>query len=105
MLIMRAMNPESNPESTQSPGAGPQSRPLFRPHEGRILTGTAAGIAAHLGVDPTIIRVLFAVLAVMGGAGVPLYVAAWLLIPEEGTDRPIAADPIDRARFTLGGAS
>ena len=70
-----------------------------------MLTGTAAGIASHLGMDPTIIRVLFVVLAVMGGAGIPLYLAAWLLIPEEGAERSIAADLIEHARFTFGGAS
>ena len=69
-----------------------------------MLTGTAAGIAAHLGIDPTLVRVLFCVLAFMGGAGIPLYLVAWLLIPEEGTDRPIAADLIDHARFTFGGS-
>jgi phage shock protein C len=69
-----------------------------------MLTGTAAGIASHLGVDPTVVRVGFVVLALLGGAGVPLYLAAWLLIPEEG-ERPIAQDLIEHARVTFGRAS
>jgi phage shock protein PspC (stress-responsive transcriptional regulator) len=50
-----------------------------------MLAGVAAGIARYLGVDVTVVRIVFAVLAVVGGAGVPLYLAGWLLIPEEGS--------------------
>lgn len=93
-----------NPESSQNPGTGDPVRPLVRPREGGMLTGTAAGIASHLGVDPTIVRVGFVVLSVLGGAGVPLYLAAWLLIPEDG-ERPIAEDLIEHARLAFGRAS
>jgi phage shock protein PspC (stress-responsive transcriptional regulator) len=55
-----------------------------------MLAGVAAGIARYLDVDVTIVRILFAVLAVMGGAGVPIYLAGWLLIPEEGAEQSIA---------------
>jgi phage shock protein PspC (stress-responsive transcriptional regulator) len=64
-----------------------------------MLTGTAAGIASHFDLDPTIVRVVFVVLALTGGLGLALYVAAWLLLPEEGTGRPMAADLLDHARF------
>ena len=69
------------------------SQPLERPLEGRMLGGVAAGIADFLGVDPTIVRIVFAVLTVIGGgAGVVLYLAGWLLIPEEGRDQSMASD-------------
>jgi phage shock protein PspC (stress-responsive transcriptional regulator) len=55
-----------------------------------MLAGVAAGIARYLGVDVTVVRIVFAVLAVVGGAGVPLYLAGWLLIPEEGSSQSIA---------------
>jgi phage shock protein C len=38
----------------------------------------------------TIVRVAFAVFTFLGGAGVPAYLACWLLIPEEGSDQSIA---------------
>jgi phage shock protein PspC (stress-responsive transcriptional regulator) len=66
------------------------SQQLSRPIEDRMLAGVAAGLARYLGVDVTIIRILIAVLSVVGGAGVPLYIACWLLIPEEGSDESIA---------------
>ena len=70
-----------------------QSRPqpLRRPTSDRMIAGVAAGIANYLGADVTIIRIVLAVLTVMGGAGVPVYLAGWLLIPEEGSDQSIAS--------------
>lgn len=68
------------------------SAPLFRPVQDRMLAGVAAGIARYLGVDVTIVRILLAVLTVVGGAGVPIYLAGWLLIPDEGADQSIASD-------------
>ena len=59
-----------------------------------MLGGVAAGIARYLSVDVTVVRIIFAVLAIMGGAGIPLYLAGWLLIPEEGAQQSIASDLI-----------
>ena len=69
-------------------------QPLRRSSSDRMLTGTAAGIARYLNVDPTLVRIGFAVLTVMGGAGIPLYLAGLLLIPEEGHDESIVSDLI-----------
>ena len=63
---------------------------LRRPAQGRMLAGVAAGIANYLDVDVTAVRIILAVLAVVGGAGVPIYLLAWLLIPEEGSEQSIA---------------
>src|SRR2546430_11743129 len=64
------------------------------PVQDRMLGGVAAGIARYLSVDVTVVRIVFAVLAIMGGAGIPLYLAGWLLIPEEDTEQSIASDLI-----------
>src|ERR1700727_153241 len=64
---------------------------LIRPVRGRMLTGVAAGVADYFGVDPTLIRIALAV----AGPGVPLYLAGWLLIPDEGARQSVAADVID----------
>jgi signal transduction histidine kinase len=53
--------------------------PAFAPSaEGRALAGVCAGIARTLGVDPTLVRLVFAVLALAGGAGIVLYLALWV---------------------------
>jgi phage shock protein PspC (stress-responsive transcriptional regulator) len=68
------------------------SRELRRPIQDRMLAGVAAGIADYVGIDPTIVRIVLAVLVFAGGAGVPVYLAGWLLIPEEGADASIASE-------------
>ena len=44
------------------------------------------GLATFFDLDVTHVRIAFVVLAIIGGAGLPLYLAAWVLIPEEGSD-------------------
>jgi phage shock protein PspC (stress-responsive transcriptional regulator) len=66
--------------------------PLFRPVQDRMVAGVAAGVARYLGVDVTIVRIILALLTVVGGAGVPIYLAGWLLIPDEGATQSIASE-------------
>ena len=75
--------------------AEPERTALCRPIHDRMLTGVAAGLAEYFGVDVTIVRVAFVVLTVVGGAGIPLYLAGLLLIPEEGSDQSIAGSIIE----------
>jgi len=92
--------PQDSTDQTTDDTTGPQgpsyahSPALFRPVRGRMLAGVAAGAADYFGVDPTIVRIALAVLAV-AGPGVPLYLAGWLLIPDEGARQSVAADFID----------
>jgi phage shock protein PspC (stress-responsive transcriptional regulator) len=69
-------------------------QPLYRPTSGRMIAGVAAGIAQYLGVDVAVVRIVLAVLAFVGGAGVPIYIAGWLLIPDEGASQSIASELI-----------
>ena len=56
------------------------------------LAGLCGGVAEHWQVDPVLVRVGWALLALTGGVGVIVYVAGWLLIPLEGQDRSVADD-------------
>ena len=62
---------------------------LRRSVDGRTFGGVAAGLATFFGLDVTHVRIAFVVLALLGGAGLPLYLAGWVLIPEEGSDTVI----------------
>jgi len=62
---------------------------LERPRDGRMALGVCAGVAKHFNLDPTLVRVVFAVVTFLGGVGVLAYVAGFLLIPEEGEEQPI----------------
>ena len=95
------VNPEA-PTTDQSDsrpeppfGWGPERPALRRPFEDRMLAGVAAGLARYVGVDVTIVRIAFVVLTVVGGAGIPLYLAGLLLIPEEGSNQSIAGSLIE----------
>jgi phage shock protein C len=71
---------------------------LYRPARDRMLAGVASGVARYLGIDATVVRIIFALLAVVGGLGVPLYLAGWLLIPDEESGQSIASTLIDSAQ-------
>jgi phage shock protein PspC (stress-responsive transcriptional regulator) len=67
------------------------ARRLRRSGDEKMLAGVAGGIARYLDADVTLVRVIIAALALLTGAGVALYIAAWLLIPADGEDRAAAA--------------
>jgi phage shock protein PspC (stress-responsive transcriptional regulator) len=73
-----------------SPGSALGTPALRRPREGRLVAGVAAGLAEHLGLDVLVVRLVLAALCVLGGFGIPLYLAGWLLIPDEGSDVSVA---------------
>jgi phage shock protein PspC (stress-responsive transcriptional regulator) len=56
------------------------------------LTGLCGGVAQYWGIDPVLIRVGWALLALSGGIGLVLYLAGWLLIPVEGSEKALADD-------------
>ncbi|OPX69407.1 MAG: DNA-binding transcriptional activator PspC [Methanoregulaceae archaeon PtaB.Bin056] len=58
---------------------------LMRMKEGKLLGGVCGGIGIYFEVDPVVIRILWVVLTLLSvGIGVIVYIAAWLLMPEEG---------------------
>ena len=60
-----------------------QTRKLYRSRTDRKLAGVCGGLAQYFNLDATLMRVLFVVLAVLGGSGLLLYVAMWIIIPKE----------------------
>jgi phage shock protein C len=59
---------------------------LYRSKKDRILGGVCAGLGEHLDVDPTVIRLIWAVVSVLSvGTGIVIYILAWIIIPEEGS--------------------
>jgi len=64
-------------------GAKVVRRPLERAREGRKIAGICMGLARHLDVDVTLIRLLTLVCALFTGIGFIAYLIAWIVIPEE----------------------
>jgi phage shock protein PspC (stress-responsive transcriptional regulator) len=74
---------------------------LERVATGRIVAGVCAGIGEAYGLDPTLVRFGFLLLALAWGLGVLAYGVLWLLVPEEGTPR--SARLRDVARHNVHG--
>ena len=71
---------------------------LYRLRNGRVVAGVCAGLAAHFGIDPTLVRLVFVLFTVFGGFGVLLYLGAWIVIPEEGEGASIAETFVNKQR-------
>ena len=66
----------------QSSYAASQPRRLTRVRDGKMLAGVCTGIAQYAGVDPVLVRVGFAAATLFSGAGLLLYVACWIVMPQ-----------------------
>jgi phage shock protein PspC (stress-responsive transcriptional regulator) len=112
------MNEQSGPQTgsqtdNQSEPPGQQGGPrvsadqmrnvdrLRRSTTDRYIAGVAGGLGRHFDIDPTVIRVVLAVLAFFGGAGVLIYGAVWLFVPEDGDDRAPIEVGTDARRIIL----
>ena len=58
-----------------------RDRKLTRSRGDRKLAGVCAGLADYSGIDATLIRILFVILAIAGGPGLLVYLALWLILP------------------------
>lgn len=97
-----AMPSSSGPSASGSPAAGSADfggrPPLERLCDGRMIAGVASGVARFLDLDVTIVRVAFVVLFLFGGAGLPLYLGGWLLLPDETTKVSVAHEVLGHRR-------
>jgi len=66
-------------------------RRLFRLREGAVIGGVCSGLAAYLGADVTLIRIIFAVVGITFGAGILLYIAMMVIIPYADSTADVAA--------------
>jgi phage shock protein C len=71
---------------------------LYRIRDGRIVAGVCTGLAAYLRVDPTLVRLAFALLTIFGGVGILLYLGAWVVIPDEVEGTSIAESMANKRR-------
>jgi phage shock protein C len=57
---------------------------LYRSRKDRMLGGVCGGLGEYSNIDPTVIRLVWAVVSLLTiGTGVLVYIIAWILIPEE----------------------
>lgn len=68
----------------------PQVKRLERTASPRIIAGVAGGLGRYFDLSPAVFRLGLIVLTLLGGAGILVYLAAVLVIPQEGADQSIA---------------
>ncbi|NIK62398.1 ATP-binding protein [Kribbella shirazensis] len=75
--------PYSTPPYASLPPRQPTDAPrrAYRRTEGRVVAGVAGGVADHLGVSDTVVRLVLIATTVFGGFGVLIYAALWFLMP------------------------
>ncbi len=70
---------------------------LIRTRNGRLVAGVCSGIAEYAGIDATVVRlILLAVAVITFGVGALIYLAAWIVIPEEGETASIAENLVKK---------
>jgi phage shock protein C len=75
------------------------SKMLARTRDGRIIAGVCSGLGVYFGIDANLIRLILAVITLFtGGFGALAYLAAWIVIPEEGEKTSIAENMINKNR-------
>src|ERR1700690_552887 len=86
-----------NPSGPEAAGAdraaghsGPPRR-LYRIHEGAMIAGVCNGIAAHMNIDPTLVRLAFVLLTIFWGTGLLVYVVMAFVVPEARSPEEKAA--------------
>ena len=59
---------------------------LYKSRNNKMICGVCAGTADYFNIDPSIVRVLWAVLALAAGTGVLAYIACAIILPEGDTE-------------------
>jgi phage shock protein PspC (stress-responsive transcriptional regulator) len=71
---------------------------LVRSLDGRMVAGVCSGIAEYYGIDANLVRLGFVVASFFGFIGVLAYLAAWVILPEEGEPGSIAENIFNKKR-------
>ncbi len=72
----------------------------MRSQDDKVIAGVAGGIAAHYGIDPTLVRVIWALSLFFGGLGAVVYVVLWIVLP---TGKPtVPAVRVAEERYARG---
>lgn len=70
---------------------------LYRSRSERMIAGVCGGLGEYLNIDATVIRLIFAIAALWGGAGLIVYLVMWLVVPEEPAASQATVPPKETA--------
>ena len=61
------------------------SKKLYRKPNDQMIAGVCSGLADYLGLDTTVVRLIFVLLFFLGGNGILIYIILWILMPVQPT--------------------
>ncbi len=64
----------------------PPARKLTRSRDDRVIAGVCGGLARYLNMDPSVVRILTAVISLFTGVGLIAYIVAAVVVPEDGKE-------------------
>ena len=86
-----------------------ETKRILRSRSERMIAGVCGGLATYFNIDPLIVRLGFALLAMMNGVGIMLYLLLWLLLPNEDSaaadSRGQVRENVDEMRATAESAA
>ncbi len=72
------------PIHTSPAGSQPSAgKRLYRPSRDRKIAGVCAGFAEYLGIDVTVVRIVWLIMLICYGVGLMAYIIAWIAMPKE----------------------
>lgn len=78
---------EKAEDTTNSKKDAPKPHQLYRSTTNRVIAGVAGGLGEYFAIDPTLVRLVFVLLALFAhGFGVLIYLVLWFLVPEKGQE-------------------
>src|SRR5215216_461666 len=86
-----APRPVGDPAAMDEPTANVDRKRLERSRDDRMVAGVCGGLARYFDVTPAFYRVGFVVLTLLGGAGILIYAAAALVVPDKGRAESVAS--------------
>jgi len=85
------------PDASVPMGVDAGARRLFRSSVDRKIAGVCGGLAEYLGADSTVVRLIWAILAIVPGAivlGIAAYLVAWFIIPSVPAPLAVVAQSV-----------
>ena len=70
---------------------------LYRSRKNYMIAGVCGGLGDYLGLDPTLIRVFFLILAITNGIGVFVYILFWFIVPWDDSPREASLGEVTRS--------
>jgi len=79
---------QNNQNNNYQPPPHPHHNPhepkkLYRSRSNKMIGGVCGGLAEHFNMDPTLVRIIFVALAVLGFSGGLIYLIMWAVVPEQ----------------------